>query len=406
MSRTVKLPQVFPVTDDACGLQGWLAVDSLINNRCCGGLRIRQGIDAQEMAGLAEAMTLKFGFLGLPHGGAKAGISCDDEAPKEKKVFLLQKFLKKAQAILGEVVYEPYPDVGTDRDCITAALKTLGRPVPARALVTERGGWYTSLTVIACAKAGAQFARMDLAGATVAVEGFGSVGSAVAENLYRLGSRVVAVSTSRGTLFAKEGLDIPALLKLRQELGSRIVERSADFRAQRLEPGALVELDVDALFPCAIGSSIHKGNVSRIRAGLISPGANLPLTTEAEDILFQKGVICIPHFIANCGGILGGTMEFAGFRPQEIDRDIGTVFFAQVSDLIRDTFGAGKRPLAALQEVALERFGRVKASSEKKSLRGMLFLSGMSLYRNGLLPRPLVKSASAEYFTKRMQGRF
>ena len=404
MSRKIKIPAIFEINDDSVGLKGWLAVDSLINNRCSGGLRVREGISAQEMAGLARAMTLKFGFLGLPHGGAKAGISYDDEAPRQQKLLLLGKFLEKARGILGEVVYEPYPDIGTDRDCICSAIKMTGTTVPRRALVTDRGGWYTSLTVIASAKAGARCKNIDLSKATVAVEGFGSVGSSVAEGLYQLGSKVVAISTSKGALYSSQGLDIPRLLKLRLRVGSGIVAHGQDFAAQRLKANALVELDVDALFPCAVGSSITMDNVARIKAGLISPGANLPLTPEAEDFLFKKGVLCIPHFIANCGGILGGTMEFAGFLPQDIEKGIATVFSPQVSDLIKDTFGAQRQPLRNTEEIALGRFERIKAAAEKKSFRSSVFTLGLGLYRNGLLPRFLVRNLSARYFMQRMQG--
>jgi glutamate dehydrogenase (NAD(P)+) len=406
MSDKIKIPTVFEIKDASSGLKGWLAVDSLINNCCSGGLRIRQGISVQEMADLARAMTLKFGYLSLPHGGAKAGIFCDDEAPREHKLLLLKKFLEKAKSVLGEVVYEPYPDIGTDRDLICTALQMLGKAIPKRALVTENGGWYTSLTVIASAKAVAKYKNLDLSKATVAVEGFGRVGSCVAENLYKLGSKVVAISTSKGVLYSGRGLDIPKLLELRQSLGSRIVEHRQDPAAQRLEAGALVGLNVDALFPCAAGNSIDIGNVSSIKAGLISPGANLPLTKEAETFLFKKRVLCIPHFIANCGGILGGTLEFSGFRPQEIERNIMTLFSQQVSDLINDTFMAGSEPLPTAEEIALRRFELIKVKAEEKSFCNDVFTLGLGLYRNGLLPRWLVRNLAAKYFRQRILGIF
>ena len=402
MSQKIKTPIILEVKDPAAGIKGWLALDTLINNRSCGGLRLCKDISAFEIADLAKAMTLKFGFLGLPHGGAKGGIIFEEEAPLEYKSFLLKSFLEKTESMLGDIIYEPYPDLGTNRQCVCDALRMLGKSMPKRAIVVEKGGWYTSLTVFAGAKAAAVYKGIDLSKSRVAVEGFGKVGSCVAENFYRLGSKVVAISTSKGALFSAQGLDIPKLISLSRNFGSNVIDNYKE--AQRIERGKLLELDVDVLLPCAKGYTINMENVSRVKSKLISPGANCPASKEAQKFLFEKGTLYIPCFISNCGGVLGGTMEFAGFSPEAIAQSIESVFLKQVSGLIKESLDSGVNLVELAEKIAMERFGRIKSAAENKSFTKSAFKFGLGLYRNGIVPKFITRKLSREYFNKRLRG--
>ncbi len=226
MKQEINPPVTIEITDDETGLKGWLAIDSMINNHCCGGLRMSPGISALEMADLAKAMTLKYGFLGIPHGGAKAGIICDEAALRDYKLHLLETFFLKMKDFIGEYVYDPHPDMGTNKQDICVMLELVGTPVTKRALVTERSGWYTSLTVISSARIAATYKGLDLSKSTVAVEGFGKVGRPVAMGLHQLGSKVVAISTSQGAIYSPNGLDIPKLINMSRRLGSGVVNKS------------------------------------------------------------------------------------------------------------------------------------------------------------------------------------
>ncbi len=397
-------PVVLEVADPEAGLTGWLAVDSVIDGHFCGGLRMLPDVSAPELAALARAMTLKHGFLGIPHGGAKAGIRCDEDASGEKRLRLLTAFGRKVRDLLVSRTYLPGSDMGTSAEDIRAMITAQGIRVPRRALRGGNSGWYTSLTVIAGARAASGARGFDLRRAAVAIEGLGSVGGAVAQGLDAMGSRIVAVSTRRGALYSPDGLDVAELLRICREQGSRVVDCYPG--ADRIDRESLLELDVDLLVPCARHHSIHSGNVEEIRARAVSCGANVPVTGEAEKILAERGILCLPDFVANAGGVLGGTMEFAGIRPSAIRKFIDTHFSRQVSALIERTRREGAYIRDAAEGIAEERFARMRDASGEPSVRRKVFASALELYRNGLIPSLLVGALAGRYFRNRLEGRF
>jgi len=402
MTSAVQTPAVIEVSDAKAGLTGWLAVDSVVDNHYCGGLRMLPDISAPELAELAKAMTLKHAFLGLPHGGAKAGIVYDEESRKADKSKLLTAFAQSIKDLLEQRTYLPGADMGTTGKEIREMMQSVGIRVPARALRGALSGWYTSLTVVASAKTAAEHRGLDLAKAAVAIEGFGSVGSAVAEGFSRLGSRVVAISTYNGALYAAEGLDVARLLQCYRQYGSRLVDFYDGRR--KIPREALLELDVDILLPCARHHSIQAGNAPSIKARLISCGANAPITKEAERSLWQRGILCIPDFVANSGGVLGGTMEFAGIRLRDITEFMDKSFSRQVSALIREAGRDGIYIRDHAERIAAERWRRVKSATENRSLRSRTFSLGLELYRNGMIPSALVGKLAVKYFQKRIEG--
>jgi len=404
MNRRFEPPDVLEVDDPDAGLTGWLAVDSVIDGHFCGGLRMLPDVSAPELAALARAMTLKHGFLGIPHGGAKAGILCSEDASGEKRARLLAAFGRKVEDLLTARTYVPGSDMGTSNQDIRDMLGDLGIRVPRRALQGQASGWYTSLTVIEAARVACVARSFDLREATVAIEGFGDVGGAVAQGLDEMGSRIVAVSTRRGALYSPQGLDISELHLFSREHGSKVVDHYQS--AQRIDRASLLELDVDVLVPCAGHHSIHLDNVRKIKAKTISCGANVPATEEAEKLLAERGILCIPDFVANAGGVLGGTMEFAGIRPSSIVSFVNTHFSRQVS-LVVDTArqeGAYIRDVA--ERIAMERFTRMRDASGNRSLRKKAFSFAMELYRNGLIPSLGVGALARPYFRRRIEGVF
>jgi glutamate dehydrogenase (NAD(P)+) len=146
---------VLEVSDAKAGLKAWLAVDSIIDHHYCGGLRMLPDVSASELSELAKAMTQKHAFLGLPHGGAKAGIVYDEGSQSAGKAKFLTAFAQNIQDLLRQRVYLPGADMGTTRDDIREMMKSVGIRVPERALRGAPSGWYTSLTVIASAKTAA-----------------------------------------------------------------------------------------------------------------------------------------------------------------------------------------------------------------------------------------------------------
>jgi glutamate dehydrogenase (NAD(P)+) len=403
MRLKIDPPTILEVLDTSTGLTGWLAVDSIIDHHFCGGLRMLPDVSPAELSELAKAMTLKHSFLGLPHGGAKAGIVYDESRQKPEKPRLLTAFGRSIEDLLRNRIYLPGSDMGTNGEEIRRMLETIGIRVPKRTLMGKRSGWYTSLTVVASLKAAAEYQGIDLAKASVAIEGFGSVGSAVAEGLRNLGCRVVAISTYCGALYSPKGLDVNKLIECYRQHGSTMVDFF--YGPEKIRRELLPELDVDVFVPCARHHSINIDNASRIKAALIGCGANVPATKEAEKLLWQRGILCVPDFVANAGGVLGGTMEFAGIRPSSIAEFVDRNFSRQVSILIGTARKEGAYIRDKAEAVAAERRMRVKPASESRSFRNRIFSFGLDLYRNGMIPATLVGTLSRKYFRRRLEGK-
>jgi glutamate dehydrogenase/leucine dehydrogenase len=374
-------------------LLGYVAIDSTIAGHCCGGLRMLPDVTETEMAGLARAMTLKYGFLSLPQGGAKAGVRGDPEAPPEVRRERLLAFGREIAPLLRSRRYVPHPDMGTNNTDIRSLLEAVGVKVKHRELRVKASGYYTALTVMAGVKQGARHLGLDLSRASVAIEGFGKVGSALGGLLDAAQVRVIAVSTSRGALYNPHGLDMKRLCA---ETGSDFVERYRD--ADHLDRAALLELPVDILCPCARHDSIHAGNAARIAAKLISPGANNPITTEAERMLEARSVLCLPDLVTNSGGVLGGTMEFAMQPRDVIERFVDQHIGARIARLL----GQSESPRALAERDARARFAAMQQAAEHPTLKGRLMEVGLECHRRGWAPGGLIRKLSLPYFEQRM----
>ena len=403
MNLNIHPPTVLEISDPQIGLSAWLAVDSMLEHHFCGGLRMLPDVSAPELSLLARAMTLKLGFLGIPHGGAKAGIICDENASKEDKLRLLAAFGGKVQGLLSNRIYLPGSDMGINDQDIRDMFNILDIRVPKRALRGQHSGWYTSLTVIASAKVASMYQGFNLAGATVAIEGFGAVGSSVAQGLEKLGSKVVAISTRQGALYSPNGLDVQRLLKGSGQHAGRCVDFYDD--ADKINKESLLELKVDVLLPCARHHSIHIGNVTKIKARAISSGSNAPITEEAEKALSQCGILCVPDFISNAGGVLGGTMEFAGLSRSAIERFVDRDYSRQLFILLERARQEGMYIRDLAEQISLERFARMKGASQNRSASSRAFSFALDMYRAGMIPSTFVGALAQQYFRRRIEGR-
>ncbi len=375
---------------------GYLVIDSLVAGRSCGGLRLLPDIDEMEMRNLARAMTLKYGFLGLPQGGAKAGVLQEPEAPLEERRKSLMEFGKAIAPLLRNRIFVPGTDMGTDVDDIRHMLKGMGVPIKYRELRKNDSGYYTAVSVFTSAKQAVRHSRKNLSESTVAIEGFGKVGSALAGLFQDIHVRVVAVSTSKGAIHNPSGLDIKALQKLTAKAGSQAVNLYTE--ANHIKPKELLELPVDILCPCARHDSINEENADSISAPIICSGANNPVTPEAEALLFEKGVLCLPDFVSNCGGVLGGTMEFASVKKKKIAAFIDENLGPPVARLLEKAQSQNLHPRVIATRLSLQRSGEVRRRAARPTPPARLFAFVLDLYRRGLIPGPIVARFSLPYF--------
>ena len=355
------------------------------------------GLSPLEVAELAHLMTLKYGFIGLPMGGAKAGIIGDPEMPVEQKRELLAAFGRGLKPHLRRWHYMPWTDMGTTDADIRHLAESAGVRDPGLKRPSTSSG-FTGLSVAIAAAEAARSRQMSLSGLTLAVEGFGKVGSAVAKELQPMGVKLIALSTSRGAVYKRDGFDVDQLLKLYGEVGSNVV--NAVGQGEKIEIARLLELDVDILSPCAGPFSINESNVSRIAAKIVSPGANLPFTAEVQHTLRERGILCIPDFVANAGGVMGASMDSAGVGTDFTRRFVTARFAERVNGLIRTADREGATLDDCARQLALRNFSRAKTRGEKS--RVWLGVLAFIPYLNskGLIPRPLVRSAFTRYFER------
>jgi glutamate dehydrogenase (NAD(P)+) len=379
---------------------GYVAIDSTVGGRSSGGLRLLPDIDETEIQTLAHSMTLKYGFLGLPHGGAKAGVFGDPDSSRQERLERLVEFGQAIKPLLQTKAYIPYSDMGTQNSDVRYMLNAVGIPVSSRDLQNSTSGYYTAISVLTGVLRAARHIGLNLSGCTAAVEGFGSVASSLACLLAGEGIRVIAISTVRGALYNPSGLNVDQLVKLAEEAGSRVVEVYPE--AERIDREKLLELPVDILCPCARWNSLTMSNAPRISARVISPGANNPITPDAEHALFEREVLCLPDFVTNCGGVVGGTMEFASVSREKITAFIGHHIGIRIASLLTEAKSKHESPREVAVTFALRRFKHIAQSAELAAPIGRLFNLGLEFYRHGWIPGRLVAPLALRYFKNRL----
>ena len=290
------------------GLKAILVIDNVAAGPAIGGIRMGAAVSLEECARLARAMTFKNAAAGLPHGGAKAVIIADpdmDAVSKEEVVRAL------AGAIGSFSDYIPGPDMGTNERAMAWIKDEIGRSVGLPSVLggiplDEIGA--TGFGLAACADVAKDRIGLDLRGARVAIQGFGAVGKNAARFLGQKGAILVAASDSRGTVHDKSGLDITELIRIKDE-GGHLTDIKA---AKKLDLDAIVGIECDIWIPAAQPDVIRDDNVGTVRTKLIVQGANIGVTPAAESALHKRGVLCIPDFISNAGGVICAAVEYHG----------------------------------------------------------------------------------------------
>jgi len=388
-------PRTLTVEDNGVTL-GFLAIDSTVTGSASGGLRMMPDVAPEELARLARAMTLQQGFLGFPQGGAKAGVFGNPEAAAEERAEILSRFARAIRPFLLDRQYVPASGMGTDAFEIRAMLSSAGIPIPRRDRRRGPSGAYTAATVFAAARAAAAASKLPISGSRVVIEGFGKVGRPLAELFVGAGALVVAVSTLSSALYDPRGLDIARLCERVSQLGLSALDRH-DPR-KKISPAELKQLPAEIFCPCARHDTVQPSDIGRMAFKILSCGANSPIAPPAEPLLWERGILAVPDFVANCGGVLGGAMEYCGWSPQAISDFCQDPFRLAVERLIRRSLDSSE-PLRALAErLALARFAETKHHAEQPSFRAHAFTLGRDLYRAGWIPTALVHSLSRRYF--------
>jgi glutamate dehydrogenase/leucine dehydrogenase len=209
----------------------------------------------------------------------------------------------------------------------------------------------TGFGVAQAAEVAAESIRLDLKGATVAIEGFGNVGRHAARFLAEKGAVLVAASDSRGAVYRPGGIDLAELMTVKQKTGT-VTEYG---QGAVLPPAELFALPCDILVPAARPDSIHHRNAAAVRAKLVVPGANIAVTAEAEQVLHQRGILVLPDFIANAGGVICAAIEYRGGAEADAFEQIAQRIRRNTAEVLGRSRDAGIEPRKAAVNLARER---------------------------------------------------
>lgn len=343
--------KILHVRRPALGLKAVVCVDNVACGPSIGGVRMAPDVSAAEAFRLARAMTFKNAAAGLPHGGGKAVIYGDPKMPVAEKERLIRGF---AQAIADMTDYIPGPDMGTDERAMAWVKDEIGRSVGLPRVLggiplDEIGA--TGFGLAASVDVAKGYAGIDLKGARVVVQGFGAVGMHAARHLARAGARLVAASDSHGTIADENGLDVEALIQHKhagRDLG-------AFGAGRKLGVDAVIDIACEVWVPAARPDVIRADNVARLNARIVAQGANIPCTQEAEAALHRSGVLCLPDFIANAGGVICASVEYHGGSEGQAMTVIDEKIRANTRAVLEEARRTGAEPRAAAVALAERR---------------------------------------------------
>ena len=298
-----------------------------------GGLRFHPSMDEDHASALANLMTWKTAIAGVPFGGAKGGVACDPHTLSKTELNRVTRtYVERNKEIIGPTLDIPAPDVNTNaevmgwimdeysRDYGFSPGVVTGKPLDlfgslGRDEATGRGVMYAAREAL-------KDQGKSLADVTVAIQGFGNVGSHAARLIAEQGGKIIAVADHLGAVENKEGLDIPALVAWTAEHGT--VNGFAGGAA--FNGPDVITWPADLLIPAALEDAITEDNAAEVQATLIVEGANGPTTPRADEILLDRGIVTVPDILANAGGVTVSYFEWAQNIQQfrwELDRITG-----------------------------------------------------------------------------------
>ncbi len=287
-----------------------------------GGIRYHPDVSLDEVKALAAWMTWKCAVADVPFGGGKGGVICDPTKMSRRELeALTRRYIAEIIDAIGPDKDVPAPDVNTNEQIMAWVMDTYsmhvgytstavvtGKPIEMGGSLGRREATGRGVTIVT--REAAKHLGLDVRKATVAVQGFGNVGSVSAELISRLGAKIVAVTDWKGGVYNAKGLDIDKLIAW-----TTAHKTVAGFpAAEALAAETIFDLDVDVCIPAALENQITMDNAPKIKAKIVVEGANGPTTPEAHEHLHQRGVLVIPDILANSGGVTASYFEWVQDR--------------------------------------------------------------------------------------------
>lgn len=359
---------VLEIADSHTGLVGYLVIDNTALGAGKGGIRMTPNVTPEEVFRLARTMTWKNALVDLPFGGAKGGIVWSGGDDVKKKA-LVQAFARAIKPLVIEK-YIAGPDVSSGEaemkwiaEAVGNFKAATGKPkdfceddrcgLPHELGSTGFGVAHATLELL-------KFKNIEPKDVTVAIEGFGNVGTFAFDHLSQAGAKIVAVSDSKGTAFDPNGLELDKVWAAKKERGSvRFTEG-----AKAMETEELLTLEVDVLITAAVTDVINVKNKDEVKAKMIVEGSNIPMTEEIEAELIERGILIVPDFVANAGGVISSYCEHIGMKPTEMFK----IVEEKITTTTRSVLERAEKDNKTLREVAFDiAREKVQAAMKKRS---------------------------------------
>lgn len=352
--------------DPELKVRGVMVVDSLALGMATGGTRMLPDITTHEIFLLARAMTYKKATMGVPVGGAKAGIWEDPNVSGPRREAIFRAFGKAMKPLYKANIVLYGSDMGVNDPDVKIFREEAGYPSPPKADSSQelRDGdplenHFTGYGVVVSAKEACKFSGVNMFGARVAIEGFGKVGGGAARYFLKEGAKIVALSTIKGAIYNEKGLDMTKMFDLRKSFGDEGILKYKD--AKVIGKEELFFLPVEIFVPGGRPLVIHEKNVDKVKAKVIASGANIPITEGALESLFKKGVIIVPDFIANSGGSTAGLSRRSGLNTDQTFIAIEKVIGANTREILEAAAKEKINPTKLAIRRALDKVRKAKA---------------------------------------------
>src|SRR3989344_382119 len=310
--------KILQVYNPKVGMRGFVVLDNLSLGPAKGGIRMTQTVSVDEVAKLARTMTWKSAMANLPFGGGKSGIIADPrQFSLEKKKEIVEAF-SRALKVVSPNYYIAAPDINTGEQEMEWFAKANGSKKSCTGKPKKMGGIPHELGSTGFGVAHSTFVALkhrkkDVRKISFAVEGFGNVGTFAAKFLTEAGATLKAVSDSKGCIYIEKGMNYEKLMKVKEETGSVI-----NYNGQKNTCVNIVKSPVDVLITAAVPDVIKIGDVDNVKAKLIVEGSNIPMTEQVEGLLHKKGILVVPDFVANAGGVISSYVEYTGGSAQKM----------------------------------------------------------------------------------------
>ncbi len=363
--------QIIEVHDPKIGMHGFLVIDNTAKGPGKGGFRMTPTVNLDEVKRLARTMTWKNAIADIPFGGAKGGIvwSGGSEALKKEyvqsfaralKPFLVKRYISAPDVNTGEKEMRWFVEAVNIHKAATGKPTDLCQGLFAKecGLPHELGS--TGFGVAQAAKVAMGLKKIRMEGATVAIEGFGNVGSFAFKFLREMGAKVVAVADSKGTAYSADGLDGSTLTNVRAN-GQTVGEYPG---AKKLDRDEIFGLEVDVLILATVTDVINDNNKDLVKAKIIVEGANIPIQEAIERELWGRGILIVPDFIANAGGVISSYAEHRGYGAEKMFKLIEQKIVQNTKAILSQALRENLDPRTVGLSIAKERV--VNAMSKHK----------------------------------------